>query len=126
MAKRVVVVDDSRILIRQISDFLIQQMGYEVVGTGMDGNQAVSLFRQYRPDLITLDITMPNKDGKAAMKEIMAEFPEAKVLMISAVKGTAMLQCIKDGAKGYIEKPLMFKNEQFVRDFKDSLEEIFA
>lgn len=126
MAKKIVIVDDSKFLVKQIAQFFEKTFGFHVLATGSDGNDAVELYRQFTPDLITLDITMPNKDGQQAMKEILAEFPDAKVLMISAVHGDAMLECIKSGAKGYIEKPLRFNNPEFISDFRETIEEIFT
>lgn len=126
MAKTVVIVDDSKFLIKQIAQFFEKNLGFQVVATGFDGNEAVELYKKHKPDLITLDITMPNKDGQEAMKEIYAEFPDANVLMISAVRGDAMLECMNMGAKGYIEKPLKFTDPEFVKDFQETVEEIFA
>jgi two-component system, chemotaxis family, chemotaxis protein CheY len=123
MSKRIVIVDDSVFLIKQLRDFFEASMGYSVVGTGFDGNQAVSLYREHKPDLITLDITMPNKDGIEALTEIMEEFPDANVMMISAIRGQEMTKCIKIGAKAYMEKPLLFSDEQFIGDFRESLAE---
>ena len=125
MSKRIVIVDDSIFLIKQLTAFMEVAMGYQVVGTGSDGNQAVELYRKHKPDLITLDITMPIKDGMEALTEIMEEFPEANVMMISAIRGQEMTKCIKLGAKAYMEKPLLFNEEQFVQDFKASLVEVF-
>lgn len=125
MERTVVIVDDSKFLIKQIIDFFEKQLGFIVCATGNDGNEGVELYRKYKPDLITLDITMPNKTGGDAMKEILHEFPNANILMISAVRGDTMLQCMNDGAKGYIEKPLKFNNPEFVNDFKETIREIF-
>lgn len=125
MSKRIVIVDDSIFLIRQLTAFFEAEMGYKVVGTGSDGYQAVALYRQHKPDLITLDITMPNKDGMEALAEIMEEFPDANVMMISAIRGQEMTKCLRIGAKAYLEKPLLFTDEQFVGEFKVSLAEVF-
>ncbi len=125
MSKRIVIVDDSLFLIKQLTAFMEVAMGFTVVGTGSDGNQAVALYRQHKPDLITLDITMPNKDGMEALAEILEEFPDANIMMISAIRGQEMTKCIKTGARAYMEKPLLFNDDQFVRDFKASLAEVF-
>lgn len=125
MSKRIVIVDDSIFLIQQLKNFL-EGLGFQVVGTGTDGYQAVALYREHKPDLITLDITMPNKDGMEALAEIMDEFPDANVMMISAIQGQEMTKCIKIGAKAYMEKPLLFNDGQFVSDFRISLAEIFG
>ncbi len=125
MGRKVIVVDDSKFLVKQIVDFFESEMSYEVVGTGNDGNEAVELYEKHKPDLITLDITMPNKDGQQAMEEIITKYPDANVVMISAVRGDTMLECMSFGAKGYIEKPLKFKDVDFVADFKSTIEEVF-
>jgi two-component system chemotaxis response regulator CheY len=125
MSRSVIVVDDSKFLAKQIVDFFTKEMGYNVVAIGADGNDAVEMYRTHKPDLITLDITMPNKDGQEAMKEIFAEFPDARILMISAVRGDTMLECMSLGAKGYVEKPLKFGDPTFVQDFKESVNETF-
>ena len=125
MAKRVIIVDDSATLVRQLKAFLIEEMGYDVVATGSDGVQALELYRDHKPDLITLDITMPRKDGQAALEEILEEFPDANVMIISAIRGPEMAKCLMAGAKAYMEKPLLFNNSRYVQDFKDSLEEVF-
>ncbi|ERP31646.1 response regulator [Chitinivibrio alkaliphilus] len=125
MTKKVVVVDDSKFLTKQIKKFLESEMGYEVVAVGYDGEEAVALYHEHSPDLITLDITMPGKDGQDAMEEIIKEDPDAKILMISAVRGDAMLECMANGAAGYVEKPLKLKDAEFVEDFKSTLNEIF-
>jgi two-component system chemotaxis response regulator CheY len=125
VSKTVVIVDDSKFLIKQIVEFFENQLGFQVMATGTDGNQAVELYKKHKPDLITLDITMPNKDGIDALKEIVKEFPDAKILMISAVRGSAMLECMNAGAKGYVEKPLKFSDNEFVNDFKETVNEVF-
>jgi len=123
VARTVVVVDDSKFLARQITEFFVKTMGYTVVAEGNDGDQAVELYRMHTPDLITLDITMPNKNGKAALNEILREFPGARILMISAVKGSAMLECIAAGAKGFVEKPLKLSDAEFLSDFIATVED---
>jgi two-component system, chemotaxis family, chemotaxis protein CheY len=125
VSKTVVIVDDSKFLIKQIVDFFENQLGFQVIATGIDGNEAVELYKTHKPDLITLDITMPNKDGIDALKEIIVAFPAAKILMISAVRGSAMLECMNAGAKGYVEKPLKFSDNEFVNDFKETVNEVF-
>jgi two-component system, chemotaxis family, chemotaxis protein CheY len=125
MPKRIIIVDDSIFLIHQLTAFLEAGLGHTVVATGCDGNQAVALYEKHKPDLITLDITMPIKDGMEALAEILERHPEANVMMISAVRGPEMTKCIKMGAKAYMEKPLLFHDEQFIQDFKASLAEVF-
>ena len=126
MSRTVLIVDDSSFLSKQIAEFFATQLGFQVVGIGKDGNEAVEMHRRLRPDLVTMDLTMPNKDGKTAINEILAEFPDARILVISAVKGNAVLECLNRGAKGYVEKPLKFADPLFVEDFRQSVEEVFV
>ncbi len=123
MSKRVVIVDDSSFLAKQIKEFFEKQMGFVVVAVGKDGNEAVALYNEFKPDLMTMDLTMPNKDGKTAIGEILQDNPLARIVVVSAVKGNTMLECMKMGARGYIEKPLKFAEAVFVDDFKKSIEE---
>ncbi len=126
MPKSVVIIDDSKYLINKIANFFKKEMNFEVAALGYDGNDAVTIYREHKPDLITLDITMPNKDGQQAMKEILSEFPDANILIISAVRGDTVLECMSEGAKGYIEKPLKFADAEFIEDFKETLDEVFS
>jgi two-component system chemotaxis response regulator CheY len=128
MKRKVVLVDDSKFLLGALQEFFRGgRIGeYEVVATGSNGVQAVELYRRHRPDLLTLDITMPVMDGKAALTEILRESPSARVLIISALTGSSVLECIKMGARGYVEKPLRFEDEEFRRDFMQTLAEAFG
>lgn len=121
--RKVVVVDDSGFLAKEISEFLSAQMGLSVVAVGRDGNEAVELYRAHEPDLITMDLTMPHKDGRTAIQEILKEFPAANILVISAVRGKMVVECLKLGIKGYVEKPLKFANPLFIEEFKASVRE---
>ena len=96
-----------------------------VIATGTDGNQAVILYRNHQPDLISLDISMPVKDGMEACREIMNEFPDANILITTAVRGDEVVKCISYGAKAYIFKPLKFFDTGYVMKFKDTVESIF-
>jgi two-component system, chemotaxis family, chemotaxis protein CheY len=124
--KTVVIVDDSKFLLRLMQEYFQEVMDFEVVATGVNGVQGVDLYRRFQPDLICLDLTMPVKDGQAALTEILAEFPSARVLIISAVGGPSILQCMKIGAKAYLEKPFRLEDEDFRKDFRQTLLEIFA
>lgn len=121
MQKSVVIIDDSRFMAALLEIFFTEKMGLRVLAMGNNGVQAVSLFKQHRPDLMTMDITMPVKDGKTALMEILAEYPEAKILMITSQLGPTIVECLKIGAAGYIEKPLMLENEEFVREFTEAV-----
>jgi two-component system chemotaxis response regulator CheY len=102
---RVLVVDDAAFMRKLLSDALVSG-GHEVVGEAGNGNEAVVRFQELHPELITLDITMPEKDGLAALAEIMAINPRARVVMCSALgQEGKVLESIKLGAKDFVVKP---------------------
>lgn len=103
--KNVLIVDDGafmRILIRG----MLSQNGYTVVGEAEDGCTAVDKYKVLKPDLVTMDITMPNKDGILALKDILTYDPGASVIMVSALgQDQYVKEAIVSGAKGFIVKP---------------------
>jgi two-component system, chemotaxis family, chemotaxis protein CheY len=102
---RVLVVDDAAFMRKMVSDALVKG-GHEVVGEAGNGVEAIAQFQELRPDLMTLDITMPEKDGLAALADIMASDPSAKVVMCSALgQESKVLEAIKLGAKDFVVKP---------------------
>ena len=102
---RVLVVDDAAFMRKMVSDALTKG-GHEVVGEGANGEEAVARYQELQPDLTTLDITMPEKDGLAALKEIVALDPAAKVIMCSALgQESKVLEAVKSGAKDFVVKP---------------------
>jgi two-component system chemotaxis response regulator CheY len=102
---RVLVVDDAAFMRKMVSDALTGG-GHEIVGEAANGVEAVQRFQELRPDIMTLDITMPEKDGLAALKEIIAVDPGAKVVMCSALgQESKVLESIKHGAKDFVVKP---------------------
>jgi len=121
---KVVIVDDSMLVRLQLKKFFEEEMKFEVAGLGNDGNEAVSLYHQHKPDLITIDLTMPNKDGYEALKEIIAEDDDARILICSAIKDPAKVtQTLEAGARGYIKKPLQLTDSEYVERIKDDIEE---
>jgi two-component system chemotaxis response regulator CheY len=103
MAK-ILIVDDSNTILKMITRKLTES-GHEIVGTGQDGEEGVRLFREKQPDLVLLDITMPNKDGRACLEEIIAIKSSAKVIMLSSVStDDVMKECIRLGARAFISK----------------------
>ena len=102
---RVLVVDDAAFMRKMLSDALIAG-GHEIVGEAGNGLEAVDRFQALKPELTTLDITMPEKDGLAALAEIMAIDPTAKVVMCSALgQETKVLEAVKLGARDFVVKP---------------------
>jgi two-component system chemotaxis response regulator CheY len=90
---------------KMVSDALAKG-GHEVIGQAGNGVEAIAQFRELRPDLMTLDITMPEKDGLETLKDVMELDPGAKVIMCSALgQESKVLESIKLGAKDFVVKP---------------------
>jgi two-component system chemotaxis response regulator CheY len=107
---RVLVVDDAAFMRKMVTDALTKG-GHEVIGEAANGIEAVERYRELRPEVTTLDITMPEKDGLAALQEIIGLDPSARVIMCSALgQESKVLESIKIGAKDFIVKP--FKAER--------------
>ena len=102
---RVLVVDDAAFMRKMVSDALTKG-GHQVVGEAGNGVEAVAQYQALKPEVTTLDITMPEKDGLAALKEIIAFDPAARVVMCSALgQESKVLESIKAGAKDFVVKP---------------------
>ena len=102
---RVLIVDDAAFMRMMIKDIL-QKNGFEVIGEASNGIEAVDLYKKEKPDVVTMDITMPDMDGIEAVKEIKNFDPTAKVIMCSAMGQQSMvMDAIKSGAKDFIVKP---------------------
>jgi two-component system chemotaxis response regulator CheY len=102
---RVLVVDDAAFMRKMVSDALTKG-GHQVVGEAGNGTEAVARYQELRPEVTTLDITMPEKDGLAALKEIIAIDPAARVVMCSALgQESKVLESIKLGARDFVVKP---------------------
>ena len=105
MATRVLVVDDAAFMRMMVKDILSKN-GYEIVGEAENGMKALEKYQELKPDLVTMDITMPEMDGITAVKEIKKVDPGAKVVMCSAMGQQAMvIEAIQSGAKDFIVKP---------------------
>ncbi len=105
MAKSVLIVDDAAFMRMMVKDILTKG-GYDVVGEAENGAVAVAKYDELKPDLVTLDITMPEMDGLEALKKIKEKDPGAVVIMCSAMGQQAMvIESIQSGAKDFIVKP---------------------
>jgi len=105
MGKTVLVVDDAAFMRMMIKEILVKN-GYNVVGEANDGVEAIAKYKELKPDLVTLDITMPELDGIGALKQIKKDFPDAKIIMCSAMGQQSMvIDAIQAGAKDFIVKP---------------------
>ena len=113
MAKKILLVDDAAFMRKMIKDTLIKN-GYTEVFEAVDGADAVEKFGEIGPDLVVMDITMPNMDGLEALKAIRAKDGSANVVMCSAMGQESMvMDAVRSGAKDFIVKP--FKPERVLK-----------
>lgn len=105
MAKRVLIVDDAMIMRMRIKE-IARDAGWEIAGEASNGEEGIALYRELRPDLMTLDIVMPKMDGVSVLRQIKQEHPAARIAMVSAVDQRGKLsECIRLGAVDFIVKP---------------------
>ncbi len=107
MDKITFVVTDDAIFMRSLLKNIINQTDeYEVLGEASNGKEAVALAEKFKPDILTLDITMPEMDGIQAVKEVLKVSPKTRIIMVSAMGQQSMIiEALKQGAKDFIIKP---------------------
>ena len=116
---KVLVVDDAAFMRMMLKDILLKG-GFEIAGEATNGAEAVRLYQELKPELVTMDITMPEVDGIAAVKEIKKIDPNAKVVMVSAMGQQAMvIEAIQAGASDFIVKP--FQPDRVLEALKKAL-----
>ncbi len=102
---RVLIADDAAFM-RFVIRKMLEESGHEIVGEASDGRAAVARYIELKPDLVTLDITMPGMRGNVALKKLREIDPEAKVIMVSALGQQAVIsEAIVNGASDFIIKP---------------------
>lgn len=117
---RVLIVDDAAFA-RMAIKTILQKNGFEIVGEAENGAAGVKKYQDCRPDVVTMDITMPEMDGIQALKVIRQQDPQAKVVMVSAMGQEPMvLEAVMSGAKSFIVKP--FKEDHVVQTLNKILE----
>ena len=110
MALRVMVVDDALFMRNMLKDIFVRA-GHDVVAEAENGEIALELYQELKPDLVTMDIVMPRKSGIEALQDIMALDASACVVMVSALgQDSLVLEAVESGAKDFIVKP--FKEEK--------------
>ncbi len=116
MSIRVLIADDAAFM-RNMLKKILTQAGYEVVGEASNGVEAVEKYKEIRPDVMTMDIVMPEKDGIEAVREIVEYDPNARIIICSALGQQSMIiEAIQAGAKDYIIKP--FQPEKVIETIK--------
>lgn len=106
----VLVVDDSLLTIKRLEQML-GDLGHKVVRVAATGSQAVAAYETCKPDLVTMDISMPDMDGIEATRRIMQQFPDATIIMVTAHGQEKMVvDALAEGAKGYVLKPIKMES----------------
>ena len=86
---------------------ILTEMGFEVIGLAHDGNEGLEKFEETRPDVTLLDVTMPNMDGVECLQKIRELDPDARVVMLSAIKDPETVdRCLQNGALSFLQKPI--------------------
>ena len=112
----VLIVDDAMFM-RVALGNMLKEWGFEIVGEAANGKQAIEKYRELQPDLVTMDLTMPVMTGLDAVKAIIPEFPDAKIIMITALgKKRFIVDAIEHGAKDFITKPFTPEKLKLVVD----------
>lgn len=105
MGARILIVDDA-LFMRNMLRNIFSESGFDVVGEAQNGNEAVEKFRELQPDLVTMDIVMPEKNGIEALKEIMSEHKQARIVICSALgQESLIMEALEAGARDFIVKP---------------------
>ncbi|MEJ2054310.1 MAG: response regulator [Calditrichaceae bacterium] len=102
---KLMIVDDSSIIRKLIRKYL-DEYNMEIVGEASDGKTAVNLFKEKRPDIVTMDIVMPEMDGLSVIEELLKIYPNVKIIAVTALSDKRTgIQAIKLGAKSFVTKP---------------------
>ena len=105
-ALRMMVVDDSGLTVKKMAK-LLEELGHQIAGTATTGREAVETYAAVAPDMVAMDITMPDMDGIEATRRIMARSPQACIVIVTSHGQEQMvMDAIEAGAKGYILKPV--------------------
>jgi len=108
--KKLMIVDDSNLIRKKISREF-DDSKFELIGTAKNGEEAVGLFKEFYPEVITMDITMPHVDGIECIEQIISIEPSTKILVISALNDKATgMEALEKGAMGFINKPFTEKD----------------
>jgi len=119
MGNKILTVDDAAFMRMMLKDILVNN-GYEIVGEASNGREAIEKYAEHQPDLVLMDITMPDMDGITSLKEIKKIDSQAKIIMCSAMgQQTMVVDAIQAGATDFIVKP--FKADRVLEAIKKTL-----
>ncbi|MEO0141476.1 MAG: response regulator [candidate division WOR-3 bacterium] len=105
MRNRVLIADDAKFM-RKLLAKILEEGGYEVSGEAETGSEAIALYKRLKPDVVTMDLVMPDMSGIDAIKEIMASDPKARIVVVSAMGQQSLVsEAMSSGAKDFIVKP---------------------
>lgn len=119
MGVNILVVDDAAFMRMMLADILVEK-GHTIAGEANDGEEALSLYKKLKPDLVTMDIVMPGIGGIESIREVLKIDPEAKILVVSALGQQALVkEAVEAGARGFVVKP--FKPEKVIEEVEKIL-----
>ena len=119
MTTKILVADDANFMRTMIKN-IFREAGYEVIGEASNGDEAIEKYQELKPDIVTMDITMPGMDGIAATKRICNEDPDAKIIICSAMGQQALIiKALQAGARDFIVKP--FEKDRVINAVKKIL-----
>lgn len=120
---RILIVDDSKFMAKGMKSIL-ETMAYDVCAIAHDGVDGLAEYQQHSPDVVLLDVTMPNMDGVECLRHIREHDPDARVIMLSAVHDADVVaQCLESGAVCFLQKPIRPSSPSDLSRLQDSMEE---
>ena len=123
---RVLLVDDSKFLAKALSGIL-KSLDFEVVAIAHDGFEAIEQFKSHSPDVVLLDVTMPNMDGVECLNQLMNIDSEARVVMLSAIQDEEVIErCLALGASSFLKKPIVKSSQEDLDRLSTTLQDAFA
>lgn len=121
---KIMLCDDSKTILK-ILEKKLSDAGYQIVGSAKDGEEGAKVFSETKPDLTLLDVTMPNRDGRDCLKDILQINPAAKVIMISALQEESIIkECLAAGAKAFITKSKIYDESDFKKEILAVIESV--
>jgi len=105
MKNRILIADDAKFM-RKLLAKILEEGGYEVAGEAETGSEAIALYKKIKPDLVTMDLVMPDMSGIDAIKEIISSDPKARIVVVSAMGQQSLVsEAMSAGAKDFVVKP---------------------